>query len=399
MGIHRQIYRPRHGMVLFYAAIMMLTLFAMASLAIDLGRVQVAKSQMERATEAAALYGCSGASDGTASSKAITAAADNKVDGSPLVLLSSDIQTITWNNGTGTYSIGGSSPNGVKITAMRTKARGTAIPLLFAKAIGMPTCDIHYTAVAVYRAGLPAYGFVGINSAMLQNNTILVDSYSSGNGTYGGANILTHGYVATNGSFAMSSAVNINTDIYMLSGQTLTANGAPAYGTRQTLSSALSFPSIASAPGGAINVGNINGATTLGSGSNNTDYYTTGISVLSGQTLTIAGPVTLYVNGNFQITGIVKTYLNLPVNFTIRVIASSGVNITTASMYADVYAPTSPINIGAGTGFYGRAIGNQFSVNGAASLHYDEGLPALPGTPQQPPSSGSGGASGTATLE
>src|SRR5450432_1830948 len=142
------------GISLVYLIIVITAMTAFASLGVDLGRVQVAKVELERAADAAARYGATGAADGTAVAKAIAAAADNKVDGTPLVLLSGDIQLITYSNGT--YSIGGSSPNGVMITAKRVASRGTSIPLDFLKSIGgITTCDMSATSIAVYNSGLP----------------------------------------------------------------------------------------------------------------------------------------------------------------------------------------------------------------------------------------------------
>jgi len=377
------------GTSLVYLIVMMTALTAFASLGVDLGRVQLAKTELERAADSAARYAATGASDGTATAKAIAAAADNKVDGTPLVLQSGDIQLITYSNGT--YSVGGSSPNGVMITAKRVASRGTSIPLVFLKSIGgITTCDMSATSIAVYNSGLPPYGFVGISAVMLQNNTITVNSYDSGSGSYGGANILTHGYVATNGSMTMTGGVTVSKDIYMLAGQSLTANGSPSYGTRQALTSALVFPSVSSSPGGAANLGNVNAGTTLGSGSTNTDYFANGVSLNAGQTLNINGPVTLYINGNCTLNGTVNVVNNLPQNFAIRMMSSAGVNIQTTTLYADIYAPQSPINLNSTANFYGRIIGSQLSVSGSSALHYDENLPALPGTPQAPPSSGSG---------
>jgi Flp pilus assembly protein TadG len=394
--------RGRRGITLVYIAIAMGAMLAMISLGVDFGRVQVAKTQLQRAADAAALYGATGASDGTYATKAIDAANDNNVDGTPLVLLNSDVQAITWNSGTGTYSIGGASPNGVLVTAHRMASRSTAIPLMFGKLIGMSSCNIHATAVAFYSSGLPPYGFVGVGQGvMLQNNTIRVDSYKSASGAYGGVNVLSHGYVATNYTITMTGGVTIAQDIYMVAGQSLTANGSPSYGTRPVLTSSLSYPSVTTYPAGSVVLGNVNGGTTLGSGSSNTNYYSTGVSLNSGQTLNINGPVTLYVNGNLTLNGTVTTYQNLPANFTVRMMSSAGVNIQTPTLYADVYAPQSPINVNAATPnttVYGRLIGNELSVNGNANLHYDESLPALPGTPQVPPGSGSGGGS-AATLE
>lgn len=45
-----------------------------------------------------------------------------------------------------------------------------------------------------------------------------------------------------------------------------------------------------------------------------------------------------------------------------------------ANLYADIYAPNSPINVSGNGQFYGRAIGKSFSISGNAGFHYDESL-------------------------
>src|SRR5437016_2620154 len=115
------------GFSLVWLIVCMVSLLGFVSLAVDLGRVQCAKTELYRAADAAARYAATGLSDGTAASKAIAAAADNTVDGTALVLTNSDVVTGTWANGT--FTAGGASPNAVKITAGRTTAHGNAVPL------------------------------------------------------------------------------------------------------------------------------------------------------------------------------------------------------------------------------------------------------------------------------
>jgi hypothetical protein len=365
---------------------------AFVSLAVDMGRVQLAKTQLAAAADAAARYGSLGASDGTAAAKAIAAAAQNTVDTTSLVLQSGDVQLITYSNGT--YTIGGSSPNGVFVTAHRTASRGTGIPLTFSRVLGFSNCDLTAKSIAYCASGSPGYGVVGLSGAMLQNGTILVDSYKSASGAYSSATALTHGYVASNGGITMTGGVTIKTNIYMQAGQSLTANGSPNYGTRQTLSAPLSFSSVTSSPTGSTNLGNVNNGVTLGSGSSNTNYYCTGIVLNAGQTLNINGPTTLYINGNCTLNGTINVTGNAAANFAIRMMSSSGVNISTTSLYADIYAPQSPININSTANIYGRLIGGQLSVSNTTAIHYDESLPALPGATQGP----SGGGSGAITM-
>jgi Flp pilus assembly protein TadG len=118
-----------------YTMVAFTALCGVVSLSVDYGRVQLANAELQSSADAAARHAATGLSNGTAVAKAQSVAEQNYVDGSPLTLLSSDVQTGTWNSSTGTFTAGGSSPNAVRVIAYRTTARGTAISL-FAQAIG-----------------------------------------------------------------------------------------------------------------------------------------------------------------------------------------------------------------------------------------------------------------------
>jgi Flp pilus assembly protein TadG len=135
-------------MALVYLIVMMIAMTAFCSLAVDLGRVQAAKTELRMAADAAAMYSALGLSDGTAVARAIQAAANNSIDGTPLVLQNADVTLGTWSGGT--FTANASSPNAVKITATRSKARGTGIPLIFAKVLGYTTCDVNASSIALY---------------------------------------------------------------------------------------------------------------------------------------------------------------------------------------------------------------------------------------------------------
>lgn len=225
---------------------------------------------------------------------------------------------------------------------------------------------------------------VGTNAALFQNGTIRVDSYKSSNGAYTVGAALAHGYIGTNGGLTMTGGVTIKSNVYMKADQSTTINGAPDYGTRQTLVAPLTFPSITSYPAGSTSLGNVNASATIGSGTVNRDYYLTSLIINAGQTLTVNGPVTLYISGNCTLNGTFIVAGNKAANLTIKMMSSAGVNIQTASIYADIYAPQSPINITSTPNVYGRLIGSQLSVSNTTAIHVDESLPALPGTPQGP---------------
>ena len=145
--------RARRGNVLIFTAAALVVMIGFVSFAVDLGRAQLAKTQLASAADAAARSAAWGLADGTSVSRAIAAAADNTVDGTTLVLQSADVTIGTWNSSTRTFTAGGSSPRAVKVVAYRNTARGTAIPLVFASVLGKKTIDLSATSIATYTAG------------------------------------------------------------------------------------------------------------------------------------------------------------------------------------------------------------------------------------------------------
>src|SRR5205085_12237475 len=112
------IYQPkRRGVAVLYMALIMTVLVGFASLATDYARVQLVKSQLETATDAACRYGTkwSGSGQALVLTQANLVAAQNSVNGSPLVLQSSDVKVGNWNAGTKTFTNGGSPTNAVRI--------------------------------------------------------------------------------------------------------------------------------------------------------------------------------------------------------------------------------------------------------------------------------------------
>src|SRR5688500_14738857 len=92
--------RQRRGMALMYTGLMIVALLGIVSLAVDLGRVQLAKAELHAAADAAARYAGPGISDGTTLTRAQAAAADNKANGAAVVLTSEDVSVGRWNSAT-----------------------------------------------------------------------------------------------------------------------------------------------------------------------------------------------------------------------------------------------------------------------------------------------------------
>ena len=162
--------RPR-AFVIIYAPLMLLAMFAFASLAVDWGRVQLTKTELGRAADAAARAGVSQLPNGvTAVETAVTNfAAKNTADSSNVVIdTTQDIDFGTWDSTAKTFTVlTGSNrtyANALRVTARRTAARGNAVPLVFAQAIGMATFDVQ-AASTVAVGGVTLDYSTGFSSA------------------------------------------------------------------------------------------------------------------------------------------------------------------------------------------------------------------------------------------
>src|SRR4051812_27704419 len=132
--------RLRRGIAAAYSILMLVALCGLVSMGVDLGRVQLAKTELRAAADAAARAGVAGLAYGVTQAKAdaTAMAAANNCDGSALVLDQTlDIEFGNWNDATRTFTLltgaAQSSANSMRISARRIAARSTAVPLMFAR--------------------------------------------------------------------------------------------------------------------------------------------------------------------------------------------------------------------------------------------------------------------------
>lgn len=131
----------------------LLTLCAFCSLAVDLGRMQLAKTELSRAADAAARAGAAGlvTSKTEATKLATQYAALNKIDGQALSLDSStDIKFVYVDPATYKVVPGSSKPaNAVQVIAVRSAKRGNGIPMMFASMIGFKSGAVSAECIAM----------------------------------------------------------------------------------------------------------------------------------------------------------------------------------------------------------------------------------------------------------
>jgi hypothetical protein len=401
-------------MTVVYVAVMMSVVLGFASLGVDWGMVELAKTQLLAASDAAARAAAANISNGVtaAQNAAVQFASDNSVAGTSFVVNpTSDIDFGTWNISTRTFTVlTGSARSGataIRVWGRRTTANGNPIKLTFGPLIGASTIDVQVASIAYVPPGTGSFGLLGLSSVMLQSSgTIKTDSYNAAGGSYSAGSAGSYGYVATNGGMNLNGTVSINSNIYMQSGQSLSANGSVSYGTRETLSSTLVWPTPSAGSYATSNNNSSIGMPTTGANLNfssgtlnipSGNYYLNTFNVTGG-TVNVSSGVTIYMNGDFSVSaGTINVSSDLPTNFTVKMVASAGVNISGGSdLYADIQAPTSPINISGTSNFYGRLIGSSLNVSNGLSIHVDTSLPTVTGASTPP--AGGGGSSGTIQL-
>jgi Flp pilus assembly protein TadG len=147
----------RNGIGLIYSVVILLALTAIASLAVDFGRVELVKTQLRCAADAAARAAAHDMTvNGTSSARdtAVYYAKANKADGTPVILdRTNDIEFGNWDTAARKFTVSNSSDptqlNAVHVTTRRIAARNTAVPLMFASLIGAANCDVKAETVVM----------------------------------------------------------------------------------------------------------------------------------------------------------------------------------------------------------------------------------------------------------
>src|SRR5688500_693251 len=126
----------RAGVTLIYVTVIMALLMGVVSLAVDWGRVQLAKTELQSAADAAARAASASFPQGTVAARdaAVLWASRNKADGSAVTLVDSSTNDVTtddvvfgqWDPATRTLNTASPTPNAIRVTARRAASRGTA---------------------------------------------------------------------------------------------------------------------------------------------------------------------------------------------------------------------------------------------------------------------------------
>ena len=380
--------RIGRGLSIIYIVVTMVAATGLVSLAVDYGRVQMAKTELRRAADAGARAAATAlGSTSTAQSLAVQFAGANTCDGQAVQLdVANDIEFGTWDSTTRTFTVytgtNQANADAVRVTARRLASRGNALPLYLAGAVGQKTCDAQGSCIATIVTG--GFGLVGINFISLKGNTTA--SYWSSTGATGG----NAGDIASNGNISSTGTSYISGTVWHRPQTTVT--GVTANRVR-ILPQPLSFANGDASPytknnndNGLITPSNtVSNVPDFNAGAGKTvsvpggHYFFHNFSASSTATVNFLGPAVVYYYGTFNLGAQTSTNGNLPKNLTFVAVpdpntgASPGaLTISGAgNLYATIYAPQSDITLSGSGNIYGSLIGKSITMSGSADIYYD----------------------------
>ena len=378
----------QRGFTLIYAILMMTALLGFTSLAVDFARVQMAKTKLLYAADAAARAACLQISNGTAAIKnaAVTWGGRNDCDGSSVVIdPNNDVEIGVWDAPSKTFTVTSTNPNAVRVTARRASSRGTGLTLFFGNIFGSSTCDAKSSVIACATSTLSP-GIVGINSMSLnQGSSGYLYSYDSSVNTYSAAANNSKATVASNGIIYLNNAY-IYGDIKAGVGQSYTYGGSGNVisGSQGYLTTSLSYSAAA--------VGSFDNTSLSGAYYNGTDITINSGTIsfpagsfsvrnfsMNGGTINCAGVTTIYVTGNLTIGGgTTNAYLRRPGNLKIYMVGSGSMSMSfSGKLEADVYGPAVSATLVGSSRFAGRIIVGSLSQSGNNILYQDTSLSGI----------------------
>ena len=151
-------HRARRGVLIIMITFLLPVVIVIAGFAVDLGYMQLSRTELRAATDVAAKAAAQELSHSqdfaAASQAAITTASRNDVGGVPVTLQSGDIEfgrATPQANGAWSFSLGGTPPNAVRVTAERNAASPDGpVGLFFGRFVGRTSFEPSVTAVSAF---------------------------------------------------------------------------------------------------------------------------------------------------------------------------------------------------------------------------------------------------------
>jgi len=388
--------RPRRrAAVAVMTAITLVVLFIFASFAVDLGFVRAVCAEMQNAADAGALAGASALmeSDGKETEAVHERAIDviermHKQQGfnAPEDQI---IEVGTWDYKTREFTPADAATSNafaVRVVSVRNKT-----PFFFAGVMGKHSTDVTREAVALGSGACNGiWGLEGVKAG-----SINTDSYDSTAGAYSAVTAGENGDICSGRNITAGGSFNVHGDVMPGFGYGLTVNGASGDITGYTTNNSGALPE-AEVDLSAAKYTNDNskipktstgkspfkspGNISIAAGANlalpSGTYYLNSVMLTGGATITVSGPTTIYMVGDWDTTGggIVNKSAS-PHNLTVLSGGAAFKLGGNSSFYGEVVAPNAVVTLGSGTIFYGACIGKTLALKGDATIHVDESLP------------------------
>ena len=197
--------QKRCGAIAILAAVCLVIVVAFLAFTIDFGHINVAESEMQNAADAGALSGVRAlpTSRNDAILQAKAWAGRNSASNRSVDVQDTDVEIGVWDKATATFTAlpadSDTSPNAVKVTALRSQSRSNALPLFLGQLLGTSNAEVRVSAVASVTSG-SCGDIIAINRIYLNNDgrTSFVDAYDSSVAPYDVSTRLQTGDVCIN---------------------------------------------------------------------------------------------------------------------------------------------------------------------------------------------------------
>ncbi len=391
MMMLRQNQRQRQGLSFLYVVVMMFLLIGFVAFAVDLGRMRLARSQLQTAADASARAGASGLPSIVKNNanlpfdRAEYCAGLNKCLADAVALNpTADVEFGIWDRTNRTYTplTNGywQDADAITVTTRRVSSRSNPIKLYFAAVLGFPEYNIETTAIA-YINGNPkkGYGVIGVDGIHSNGNKATIDSYNgSGGKLYNDSTRQSNGNIASNGDIDLGNG-DVSGDA-RAGDDLIKGPNATVTGWQAPLDETLFFPPVTAIPSNATVVAPKSGTLPPLQGGTLTNpkvYKYVDPKKPFKADIAVTGYVELYVQadldlGNATVAGLLGTAID-PLKVKIFVVGNHDVIIGgNAKQYMELYAPQSSITIKGTATIFGSIVGKTVDFRGTADIHYDE---------------------------
>jgi Flp pilus assembly protein TadG len=394
----RKTKRYRRGNIIVLSGALLVCLLALVALAVDVGYLAHAHTELQRTADAVALAAAARLPNQTAAIDAGMETAEDNDTSIATTMVDGDFEFGWWNRRTSTFTTptpANRGTNAVRVTVARTADRGNPLSLFFGRVAGRNSADITCKSIAYMDRNFCG-AFVGIEWATVNGNPGS-DSYDSVDGAYNQATANNHGSVCSDGVVTVSGGSVISGDARAGTDSEVVLNGGSIVeGNIGNRVKPLDMPPV-DASGAAGNNNNANlpllprgnrlvspvdrqGDFVLNSGDVYTmppgTYYFRNMRMEGGATLNITGNTTIFVVGDLTRAGGAWVNNNTALAGNLEIYMTGGkANITSDNtFYGVIYAPNTDVTVNASADFFGAIVGKTLKVSGSGKGHYDEAL-------------------------